>query len=90
MATACRVTFAALIAVAGVASAAWTQAPPTQAPPAQAPAAPKPPPAAAPSAESVKKAEQVLVEARKALGGDRVDECQDAGRVGPHQTYWGE
>ncbi len=72
MARACRVTFAALIAVAGVASGAWTQAPPTQAPPAQAPPAPKPQPAAAPSAESVKRAEQILADAREALGGEKL------------------
>ena len=82
MARACRVTFAALIAVAGVASGAWTQAPPTQAPPAQAPAAPKPQPAAAPSAESVKKAEQVLADARKALGGDKLAEIKTIAATG--------
>ena len=82
MASACRLTFAALIAVAGVASGAWMQAPPTQAPPAQAPAAPKPQPAAAPSAESVKKAEQVLADARKALGGDKLAEIKTIAATG--------
>ena len=82
MASACRVTFAALIAVAGVASGAWMQAPPTQAPPAQAPAAPKPQPAPAPSAESVKKAEQVLADARKALGGDKLAEIKTIAATG--------
>ena len=82
MASACRVTFAALIAVAGVASGAWMQAPPIQAPPSQAPAAVKPQPAPAPSAESVQKAEQVLADARKALGGDKLAEIKTIAATG--------
>ena len=80
MALACRVAFAAVIAVAGAPTGAWTQAPPAQAPPAQAPS--KPQPAAAPSAESVKKAEQVLAEARKALGGDKLAEIKTIAATG--------
>jgi hypothetical protein len=37
---------------------------------------PQPPAAAAPSAESVKRAEQVLTDARKALGGDKLAELK--------------
>jgi hypothetical protein len=47
---------------------------------AQAPAAP--PQAAAPSAESVKKAEQVLAEARKALGGDKLESLKSLAASG--------
>ena len=43
---------------------------------AQAPALPPQPPAAPPNPESVKKAEQVLTEARKALGGDKLAELK--------------
>ena len=44
--------------------------------------APKPQPAAAPSAESVKKAEQVLADARKALGGDKLAEIKTIAATG--------
>jgi hypothetical protein len=68
MASACRAAFAALIAIAGSAAIADTQVPP----PAQVPRTP----AAAPSAESIKRAEQTLGEARKALGGDKLAELK--------------
>jgi hypothetical protein len=51
-------------------AAAWTMAGGITLGLAQAPTAP--PPTPAPSPESVKKAEQVLAEARKALGGDKL------------------
>ena len=68
MASACRAAFAVLIAIVGATTIAWTQAP-VPAPNPQAPAA-------APSAESVKRAEQVLADARKALGGDKLAELK--------------
>jgi hypothetical protein len=60
MASRSRIPFVALPLIVGAAVVALAQGPP--APPAQPPASP-------PSPESVKKAEQVLAEARKALGG---------------------
>ena len=68
--------FAAVIAIVGASTIALTQAQPpapqTQPPAsqAQAPAAKAP---AAPSPESVQKAEQVLADVRKALGGDKLE-----------------
>ena len=67
MASACRAAFAALITIVGATTIALTQAPVPGAKP-QAPAAP--------SAESVKKAEQALADARKALGGDKLAELK--------------
>ena len=67
MAPACRAAIAALIAAAGSAAIASTQAP----------SAPNPqPPAPAASAESIKRAEQALADARKALGGDKLAELK--------------
>jgi len=64
MASVRRAAAQTVIAIAGVTALAF----------AQAPAPPKPFAAAAPpSAESVKKAEQTLADARKALGGDKFD-----------------
>jgi len=68
MAPACRSGFAALIAVVVGATVALAQAPP----PAM-PSKPQAPAAAAPSPESVEKAAKVLADARKALGGDRLE-----------------
>ena len=68
MAPACHVALAALMAIVGSATIASTQAPPP---------APNPQtPAAAPGAESVKKAELALADARKALGGDKLAELK--------------
>ena len=73
MASGSRIPFVALPLIVGAAVVALAQGPP--APPAQ-PAAPPPNP------ESVKKAEQVLAEARKALGGlDRVKTLVASGRT---------
>src|SRR5262245_26855950 len=64
MASVRRAAVQTVIAIAGVTALAF----------AQAPAPPKPFAAAAPpSAESVKKAEQILADARKALAGDKFD-----------------
>jgi hypothetical protein len=60
MASACRAAFAAVIAIVGASTLALTQAPPAAKPP------------AAPSAESVQKAEQALADVRNALGGDKL------------------
>ena len=68
MASACRAAFAASIAVVGATTIALTQAP--------GPAPTPQNPAAAPSAESIKRAEQVLADARKALGGDKLTELK--------------
>jgi hypothetical protein len=68
MASACRAAIAALIVIVGATTIALTQAPPP--PPNQQT------PAAAPTAESVKKAEQALADARKALGGDKLAELK--------------
>jgi hypothetical protein len=63
MALACRIGVAALVAIVSANTIALTQGPPPT---------PKPQPAAPPSAESVKKAELTLAEARKALGGEKL------------------
>jgi hypothetical protein len=64
MASVRRAAFHTLIAVAGASILAF----------AQAPSAPQLPSAAAPpNPESVKKAEQVIADARKAIGGDKLD-----------------
>jgi hypothetical protein len=74
MPSVCRVPFLAVPVIVGASVIALAQAPPM--PPPQQPAAP---PA---SAESVKKAEQVLAESRKALGGlDNVKTLIASGRT---------
>jgi len=70
MASACPAAVAALMAIVGQTMMA------SQQPPAPAPAERPPAAAPAPSAESVQRAEQVLADARKALGGDKLAELK--------------
>jgi hypothetical protein len=66
MMSACRGAVVAFGIAAAASTIAFTQAPPPQAPGSPGPQA------APPSKESIQKAEQVLVDARKALGGDKL------------------
>ena len=66
MTSACRRAAVAFGIVVAASTIAFTQAPPPQGP------RPPGPQAAPPSPESIQKAEQVLADARKALGGDKL------------------
>jgi hypothetical protein len=68
MALACRAVCGTVVAAIGATALTFAQAPPVAQPGLKPPA-----PAAAPSPESLKRAEQILADTRKALGGEKLD-----------------